>query len=90
MLGRSILFIQRCLFICLSSHLLREGFKQPGIFLRLLGMRKVQVLAVCCLMISDIKKKEGRFFISLLTTSPKRSFAVVYFSNSIVLKKVHF
>lgn len=67
-----------------QAILLREGLKQPGIFLGLLGMGKIQVLAMCCFMISDTEKKEDTFFISLLTISPKRSFAVVYFSNSII------
>ena len=62
-----------------SQAILRERLKQPGIFLGLLGMGKIQVLAMCCLMISDIEKKEDTFFISLLTISPQEEFCCCLF-----------
>lgn len=57
-----------------ASHavFMKEHLKPPGFFLGLLGMRKAQVLAICYLMISDIKKEKTNPLHLFLPFPPRR------------------
>lgn len=64
-LGKYACYENWCLFreaslTASQSHLCRERLKRTGTFLGSLGMRKVQVLEIRCLPISDIKEEKTK------------------------------